>query len=355
MAASPMRQRQLLPEIYMRTLNKLAQSALAAAMGLAFSVGALAADITGAGATFPYAVYTKWAEAYQAATGNRVNYQGIGSSGGIKQIKAKTVNFGGTDAPLNEAELDKTHLVQVPTVMGGVAIVMNVPGISSGKLKLDGVTAADIFRGAITKWDAPAIAKLNPGMKLPGLAITVATRSDGSGTTQVFTSYLAKQSVEFKRDVGADKTVNWPANAVGGKGNPGVAANVQKIKGAIGYVDIADAMKNHMNFVALKNRAGNYIVPNRQSVADAAAGANFKVKGMAPDLLDQAHKNAWPITTATFMLAYEKGDDAAKQKGVVDFFTWSLKNGQKMAEELGFVPLPANVVKMVEAEMTNIK
>ena len=339
----------------MRTFNKLAQGTLAAAMGLAFSISALAADITGAGATFPYAVYTKWAEAYQQATGNKVNYQGIGSSGGVKQIKAKTVDFGGSDAPVKEADLDAAGLIQVPTVMGGVTIVMNVPGVESGKLKLDGVTSADIFRGAITKWNAPAIAKLNPGVKLPDLAITVSHRSDGSGTTYAFTNYLAKQSMAFMRDVGAGNTVNWPANAVGGKGNPGVAANVQKIKGAIGYVDIADAMKNKMDFVALKNKAGNYIVPNQDSVADAAAGANFKVRGMAPDLLDQSHKNAWPITSATYMLAYEKGSDAAKQKGVVDFFTWSLNNGQKMAEELGFVPLPPSVVKMVEAEMKNVK
>ena len=339
----------------MRTLNKLAQGTLAAAMGLAFSVSALAADITGAGATFPYAVYTKWAEAYQAATGNKVNYQGIGSSGGVKQIKAKTVDFGGTDAPVKESDLDAAKLVQVPTVMGGVTIVVNVPGLESGKLKLDGVTAADIFRGAITKWNAPAIAKLNPGVSLPDLAITVSHRSDGSGTTYAFTNYLAKQSIAFKRDVGAGNTVNWPANAVGGKGNPGVAANVQKIKGAIGYVDIADAMKNNMTFVALKNKAGNYIVPSQQSVADAAAGANFKIKGMAPDLLDQTHKNAWPITSATYVLAYEKGTDAEKQKGVVDFFTWSLNNGQQMAADLGFVALPPNVVKMVEAEMKNIK
>jgi len=339
----------------MRTLNKLAQGALAAAMGLAFSVGALAADITGAGATFPYAVYTKWAEAYRAATGNKVNYQGIGSSGGVKQVKAKTVDFGGTDAPVKEADLDAAKLVQVPTVMGGVTIVMTVPGIDSGKLKLDGITAANIFRGAITKWNDPAIARLNPGVTLPNLAITVSHRSDGSGTTYAFTHYLAKQSTAFMREVGAGNTVNWPANGVGGKGNPGVAANVQKIKGAIGYVDIADAMKNKMNFVALKNRSGSYIVPDQAAVADAAAGADFKVRGMAPDLLDQSHKNAWPITTATYVLAYEKGADAGKQKGVVDFFTWSLNNGQKMAEDLGFVALPPNVVKMVEAEMKNIK
>jgi len=334
-----------------RTLLKL--STLAAAMSL--SLSALAVDITGAGATFPYAVYTKWAEAYKGATGNQVNYQGIGSSGGVKQIKAKTVNFGGSDAPLKESELDSMNLVQIPTVMGAVTIVINVPGIESGKLKLDGPTAAEIFRGAITKWNHPAIAKLNPGLKLPDAAITVSHRSDGSGTTYAFSNYLAKQSIAFMRDVGAGNTVNWPVNAVGGKGNPGVAANVQKISGTIGYVDIADAMKNKMTFVALKNKAGNYIVPNQDAVADAAAGADFKVKGMAPDLLDQAHKNAWPITSATYALVYEKGEDAAKQKGVVDFFTWSLNNGQKMAEELGFVPLPANVVKMVEAEMKKIK
>jgi len=339
----------------MRILNKLAQGTLAAAMGLAFSISALAADITGAGATFPYAVYTKWAEAYQTATGNKVNYQGIGSSGGVKQIKAKTVDFGGSDAPVKEEDLDAAGLVQVPTVMGGVTIVINVPGIESGQLKLDGPTAASIFRGAITKWNDPAIVKLNPGVALPDLAITVAHRSDGSGTTFAFSNYLAKQSMAFMREVGAGNTVNWPSNAVGGKGNPGVAANVQKIKGAIGYVDIADAMKNKMNFVALKNKAGNYIVPNQDAVADAAAGANFKVRGMAPDLLDQSHKNAWPITTATYILAYEKGSDAAKQKAVVDFFAWSLNNGQKMAEDLGFVPLPASVVKMVEAEMKSIK
>ena len=334
-----------------RTLLKL--STLVAAMSL--SLSALAVDITGAGATFPYAVYTKWAEAYKAATGNQVNYQGIGSSGGVKQIKAKTVEFGGTDAPVKESDLDAAGLVQVPTVMGGVTIVINVPGIESGKLKLDGTTAADLFRGAIKKWNDPAIAKLNPGLKLPDLAVTVAHRSDGSGTTYAFSHYMAKQSMSFMRDVGAGNTVNWPVNGVGGKGNPGVAANVQKIAGTIGYVDIADAMKNKMNFVALKNKAGNYIVPNQDAVADAAAGANFKVKGMAPDLLDQSHKNAWPITSATYILAYEKGADASKQKGVVDFFTWSLNNGQKMAEDLGFVPLPANVVKMVEAEMKNIK
>lgn len=339
----------------MSFINKFVSSAAVLTLGFGLSASVWAADITGAGATFPYAVYTKWAEAYQGATGNKVNYQGIGSSGGIKQIKAKTVDFGGTDSPLTEEELDSAKLVQVPAVMGGATFVVNLPGVQSGQLKLDGATAADIFRGAIAKWNDPKIAKLNPGLNLPNLAITIAHRSDGSGTTDVVTKYLAKQSVAFMRDVGAGKTVNWPANGVGGKGNPGVAANVSKISGAIGYVDLADAQKNKMIMVALKNKAGNYIVPNQDAVADAASGANFKVRGMAPDLLDQAHKNAWPITTATYILAYEKGADAGKQKGVVDFIAWSLNNGQKMAEDLGFVPLPAGVVKMVEAEMKNIK
>jgi len=339
----------------MFSVKKLATGTMAAAMGLVFSVSALAADITGAGATFPYAVYTKWAEAYKAATGNKVNYQAIGSSGGVKQIRAKTVDFGGSDAPVKADILDTAGLLQVPTVMGGVTIVMNVPGIQSGKLRLDGVTAAEIFRGAITKWNDPAIAKLNPGVKLPNLAITVSHRSDGSGTTYAFTNYLARQSPAFQREVGAGNTGNWPSNAVGGKGNAGVAANVQKIKGSIGYVDIADAMSNNMHFIALKNRAGNYVVPSQQAVADAASGADFKVRGMAPDLLDQTHKNAWPITSATYVLVYEKGANAAKQKGVVDFFTWALNNGQQMAADLGFVALPPNVVKMVEAEMKKIK
>lgn len=239
--------------------------------------------------------------------------------------------------------------------MGGATIVVNLPGVKSGDLKLDGATAANVFSGAIKKWNDPAIASLNPGAKLPDTAITVAHRSDGSGTTYAVTNYLAKQSEAFKSSVGAGTTVNWPANAVGGKGNPGVAANVTKIVGAVGYVDIADAMKNNMTFVALKNKAGKFVLPTQQTIADAAAGADFKVEGMAPDLLDQTHENAWPITSATYVLVYEKGSDAAKQQSVVDFFTWSLNNGQKMAEELGFVALPASVVKMVEAEMKKIK
>ncbi|HRF72710.1 MAG TPA: phosphate ABC transporter substrate-binding protein PstS [Accumulibacter sp.] len=337
-----------------RAFLKFSSVAAAIALGLG-PVAAAAADITGAGATFPYAVYTKWAEAYKAATGGTVNYQGIGSSGGIKQIKAKTVDFGGSDAPLGEADLDAAGLVQVPVVMGGVTIVANVPGIASGQLKLDGPTAANIFRGAIRKWNDPAIARLNPGASLPDTAITIVHRSDGSGTTDVMTNYLARQSAAFMSEVGVGKTVNWPTNGIGGKGNPGVAANVQKIVGTIGYVDYADAKKNGLKFIALSNRSGNFVLPGGDSFKAAADSANFKVKGMAPDLLDQAPKQAWPIVTATYILAYEKGDDATRQQGVVDFFTWALNNGQKMADELDFVALPGSVVKAVEAEMKRIK
>lgn len=319
------------------------------------TVAAMAADVTGAGATFPYAVYTKWADAYKTATGNRVNYQGIGSSGGIKQIKAKVVDFGGTDAPLTRADLIRNGLVQFPAVVGAVTLVANVPGFKAGDLKLDGPTAAKIFSGVITRWNDPAIAAFNPGAKLPNLPITLVHRSDGSGTTFVFTRYLSKQSEDFKRRIGFGTTVSWPSNAVGGKGNPGVAASVKGIRGAIGYVDIADASKNKMNFIALRNKAGNYIVPNQQSVADALAGANFKVRGMAPDLLDQTHVNAWPITSATYILVYQQGRNPDKQQGVVEFFKWSLNNGKAMAEDLGFVPLPDDVVRMVEAELARIK
>jgi len=326
---------------------------IAAAMTL-FAGAAQATDITGAGATFPYAVYTKWAEAYKAVTGNIVNYQGIGSGGGIKQIKAKTVDFAGTDAPLTADDLAGSHLVQFPGVIGGAAIVVNLPGIKANELKLDGVTAADIFRGAISKWNDERIAKLNPGVKLPDLAITICHRSDGSGTTYVFSSYLAKQSEAFKKDVGADKVVNWPANGVGGKGNPGVAASVQKISGAIGYVDYADAKANNLVFVALKNKAGKVVTPTQDAMAAAAANADFKIKTMAPDMLDMPGEKSWPIVSATYVLGYEHAD-AAKQEAVKQFYTWSLRNGQKMAEDLGFVALPPSVVSQVEARMKDMK
>jgi phosphate transport system substrate-binding protein len=338
----------------LRTFRPMA--GLLASVALAsLATATQAADITGAGATFPYAVYSKWAEAYRAATGNRVNYQGIGSAGGIKQIKARTVDFGGTDMPLSQIELDASGLVQFPTVVGAVTVVVNLPGIKSGELKLDGATLARVFGGLVTQWNHADIAAQNPGLKLPALPITLANRSDGSGTTYVFTSYLARQSPQFKRTVGVGTSVNWPVNSVGGKGNPGVAASVRKIRGTIGYVDIADAIKNNMTLVALRNKAGLYIVPNQKSLADTVDGAEFKSKGLIPDLLDQSHANAWPITSATYILAYAKGEDAGKRQDVVDFFKWSLMNGRAMAEEIGFVPLPEHVVRMVETELAKIR
>lgn len=325
---------------------------LAAAMSL--SLSGVAGDITGAGATFPYAVYTKWAEAYKDATGNTVNYQGIGSSGGQKQIKAKTVDFAGSDAPMKIEELEEFHLVQFPAVIGGVTVVFNLPGIESGKVKLDAATLANIFRGAITKWNDSAIAALNPGMTLPSTAITVVHRADGSGTTFVFTNYLALNSVSFRTEVGADKEVNWPKGTLGGKGNAGVAANVLKIAGAVGYVDYADAKKNNMKFAALKNRAGDFVLPSQEAMASAAAKADFKVRGMAPAMLDQPGAATWPIVSATFILGYQQGD-AAKQESVKEFFKWSFENGKTLAEELGFVALPPSVIKLVEAEMANLR
>jgi phosphate transport system substrate-binding protein len=332
-------------------------SRLVGVFGVLASVSALATDITGAGSTFAFPLYAKWAEPYKAATNNGMNYQAVGSSGGIQQIKAKTVDFGGTDAPLTADDLSQSGLVQFPSAMGGVTIVYNLSGMKSGDIKLDGTTAADIFRGAIAKWNDPAIAKLNKGMKLPATDITVVHRSDGSGTTYVFSNYLALQSEGFKKDVGAGKEVNWPAASVGGKGNAGVAANVQKIDGAIGYVDYSDAMQNNMMFVSLKNKAGEAVMPTKEGMAAAATHADFEhAPGMAPNLLDQDGKDSWPIVSATYVLVYGQAQDVAHSKGVLDFFEWSLHHGQALASDLGYVALPDNVVKLVEANWAkNIK
>jgi len=336
-----------------RSFLKLA--GLTAALSLGLAANADAMDVTGAGATFPQAVYSKWAEAYKAASGNTVNYQGIGSSGGIKQIKARTVDFGATDAALTESELAQDHLVQFPAVMGAAVFVANLQNVKSGELKLDGATAADIMRGAIAKWNDARIVALNPGLKLAG-DITLVHRSDGSGTTNLVTNYLAKQSVAFMRDVGAGKEVKWPGNSVGGKGNAGVAASVKKIVGAIGYADYADAVKSGMDLIQLKNRDGQFVQPSVESFKAAAAGADFKhAPGLAPDLIDQHGKNAWPMVTATFILLHEKSPDLAKAKGVLDFFKWSFENGAQMAADLSFVPLPENVTKLVEAEWHHVK
>ena len=339
------------------SMSKQILTTIGLATSLLVSSTVFATDINGAGATFPYAVYTKWAEAYKAETNHIVNYQGIGSSGGIQQIKAKTVDFGATDAPLSDDDLNQAGLVQFPAVMGGVTVVYNLSGFKSGEIKLDGQTAADIFRGAITKWNDPAIANLNKDKKLPDTTITIVHRSDGTGTTFVFSNYLALQSEAFKKEVGAGKEVNWPAASVGGKGNPGVAASVQKIDGAIGYVDFADAMQNKLLFVSLKNKAGKFVLPSKEGMAAAAAHADFEhAAGMAPNLLDQDGATSWPVVSATYILVYGKADEDAREHAVLEFYSWSFKHGQQMAGDLGFVALPDKVIKLVESSWAkNIK
>jgi len=302
----------------------------------------LAQDVTGAGASFPAPVYAKWAEAYKAATGKSVNYQSIGSSGGIKQIKAKTVDFGATDAPMDGAEVAKQGMVQFPAVMGGVVAIYNLDGIASGTLKLDGPVLAEIFMGGITKWNDAKIAALNPGVKLPSRTITVAHRADGSGTTSVFTEYLSMMSKPFADKVGTGKAVKWPADAsVGGKGNAGVAANVQKIRGSIGYVEYAYAKANKLPVALLKNRDGQYVAPDADTFSAAAAAANWaKAPGMALSLNNQPGAKSWPITTATFILMYKQPKDATKSKEALAFFDWAFKSGGKLADELDYVAMP---------------
>jgi len=315
---------------------------------MAFSSAATAADMTGAGATFPYPVYAKWAESYKAATGNGLNYQSVGSGAGIKQIKAKTVDFGASDKPLSSAELDADGLMQFPAIMGGVVAVVNLDGITPGQLKLTGPVIGDIYLGKITLWNDAAIAALNPGVKLPATEITVVHRADGSGTTFLFTDFLSKTNAEFKTKIGADAAVKW-AVGVGGKGNEGVAANVQRIKGSIGYVEWAYAKKNKMSHTQLKNKDGNYLQPDDEFFKAAAASAEWtKTPGFAVVLTDQAGKNSWPITGVSYILMHKAQADANKGKEVIKFFEWAFKNGGAAATELDYVPLPASVVKLVQ-------
>ena len=309
--------------------------------------------LNGAGASFPYPVYSQWAHKYNELSGVKVNYQSIGSGGGIAQIKAKTVDFGGTDEPLKPEDLEKSGLVQFPTVMGGVVPVLNVPGLESGKLKLDGPTLAAIFMGKVSKWDDAAIQKLNPDLKLPSQAITVASRTDGSGTTFIFTSYLAAVSPEFKEKVGAGKAVKWPAaNSIGGKGNEGVAGQVKAVSGAIGYVEYAYAFQNKIPYALLKNQAGKFVSPSIESFQAAAANADWSKapKGFSLMLNNQPGEASWPIVGATYIMVYKDYADAAKGTAILKFFDWGYKHGADMAKNLHYVPLPDNVVKLVEAE-----
>lgn len=315
-----------------------------------FGLAVHAADFTGAGATFPFPIYAKWAEAYKQKTGTSMNYQSIGSGAGIKQIRARTVDFGATDAPLEGDELVKAGLVQFPAVIGGVVPVVNLEGIKPGELKLTGRVIADIYFGKIKKWNDKAIADLNPGVKLPDENITVVRRSDGSGTTFLWTDYLSKVSPEWKEKVGASTAVAWP-EGVGGKGNEGVASYVQRIKGAIGYVEYAYAKRNRMSHAALKNKDGQFVQPEEATFQAAAGYADWKAEpGFYQILTEQPGKTTWPITGASFILLPVNSDKPGSTQEVMKFFDWAFKNGQKMASELDYVALPDNVVKLVAEE-----
>ncbi|QWE01243.1 phosphate ABC transporter substrate-binding protein PstS [Polynucleobacter sp. JS-Mosq-20-D10] len=303
---------------------------------------AFAADMTGAGATFPYPIYAKWAEAYKAKTGSNLNYQSIGSSGGVKQIKAKTVDFGATDNPVKFEELEKDGMVQFPAIIGGVVPVINVEGVKPYELKLSPDTLSDIFQGIIVNWNDKRIVLNNPGMKMPDLPITVVHRADGSGTTAIFTNYLAKVSQNWKDAVGEGAAVKWPAvSSVGGKGNEGVAANVSRVKGAIGYVEYAYAKKNKMISVSMKNKDGQFVQPDDITFAAAAAGTDWsKIPGMGTFITNAAGAKSWPITGASFILLYKNPENKSNAAEVIKFFDFAFKDGKKMAEELDYVPMP---------------
>ncbi len=322
---------------------------LIAAIGVTVAFGAAqAADITGAGATFPYPIYAKWAEAYKKSSGNGLNYQSIGSGGGIKQIKAKTVDFGASDMPLKAEELEAEGLTQFPAIIGGVVPVVNLDGIAPGKMKMTGDVLAAIYMGKITKWNAPEIAAINAGLKLPAEDITVVHRSDGSGTTFLWTDYLSKVNAEFKTAVGSSTAVKWPVG-VGGKGNEGVASSVKQIRNSIGYVEYAYVKKNKMVYTMLKNADGQFAEPDDENFKAAAAGADWsKAPGMYLVLTNQPGKITWPITGASFILMHKSQAEAEKGKEVLKFFDWALKNGGAMAAELDYVSLPAPVVKLIE-------
>jgi phosphate transport system substrate-binding protein len=309
---------------------------------------ASAAEISGAGATFPYPIYAKWADAYKKETGIGLNYQSIGSGGGIKQIKAKTVTFGASDAPLPGKDLDKYGLVQFPMVMGGIVPVVNLEGVKAGDLVLDGPTVANIFLGNITKWNDAAIAKLNPGAKLPSKAIAVVHRSDGSGTTFNFSYYLGDVSADWKANVGVGKSLQWPVG-IGAKGNEGVANNVGNTAGSIGYVEYAYALQNKLTYTKMMNKSGKTVSPTADAFAAAAANADWKSEpGYGVILANQPGDNSWPMTAATWILMYKKAKDPAATTEALKFFAWSYKDGGKMAEELDYVPMPENVVQSVE-------
>jgi phosphate transport system substrate-binding protein len=322
--------------------------ALAAVLAAAVVAPATAADISGAGATFPYPVYAKWADAYKKATGIGLNYQSIGSGGGIKQIKARTVTFGASDAPLTGADLDKSGLAQFPMVMGGIVPVVNLPGIKPGELVIDGATLARIFMGDIKRWDDPALKKLNPDAKLPNQAIAVVHRSDGSGTTFNFTYYLSDVSADWKSKVGSATSVQWPVG-IGAKGNEGVANNVANTRGSVGYVEYAYALQNKLTYTKMINKAGKAVAPTSEAFQAAAANADWKSKpGYGVILANQPGAQSWPMTATTWILIYKQPSDPAATGGALTFFAWAYKKGDAMAQSLDYVPMPDSVVRDIE-------
>ena len=327
-------------------------SALAAAgvVALALHAPASAADISGAGATFPYPIYAKWADSYKKETGNGLNYQSIGSGGGIKQITARTVTFGASDMPLQPAELDKIGVIQFPTVMGDIVPVVNLDGIKSNELTIDGATLAKIYLGEIKKWDDPAIKKLNPNAKLPSQAIALVHRSDGSGTTFIFTNYLSKVSPEWKDKVGSSTSVEWPGG-IGAKGNEGVANGVMQTKGSIGYVETAYAKQNKLTTTKMVNKDGKTVEATPDAIMSAAAGADWaKAPGFYMILTDEPGAKSWPIAGATFILVPKQPKDIAATKEALKFFEWAYKNGDDMAKGLDYIPMPDNVVSLIQAK-----
>ena len=324
------------------------KSITTAIAAIALSTAAYAADITGAGSTFAYPIVSKWSDSYKTATGNQVNYQSIGSGAGIKQIQAKTVTFGATDMPLGLEDLLKYRFVQWPEIMGGIVLAINVEGIKSGELVLDGTTIADIYLGKIKKWNDAAITKLNPAVKLPDAPITVVRRSDGSGTSFNFTNYLSKVSADWKNGPGEGAAIEWPVG-VGAKGNDGVASNVQQSKNSIGYVEYAYAKQNKLTTTKMINAAGKTVEPTVKSFSSAAAKADWNsVPGFGVVLTNQLGDDSWPLTAATFVLMYSEPSDTTASRDAIAFFNWAFENGNKSAEELDYIPMPANVVKEIK-------
>ncbi len=328
-------------------------TASALTLGLFAGQSVLAQDITGAGASFPAPIYSKWAAEYNKATGRKVNYQSVGSGAGIKQIDAKTVDFGASDMPLKDEDLAQKNQLQFPTVIGGVVPVVNIAGVAPGQLKLTGELIADIYLGKITKWSDPAVKALNPSVKLPDDAISVVRRSDGSGTTFLFTNYLSKVNAEWKEKVGDGTAVNWPTGA-GGKGNEGVAAFVTRLPNSIGYVEYAYVKQNKMVYAQLKNSAGNFVSPDDTAFKAAAAGADW-TKSFYQVLTNQAGKDSWPLTGATFILMHKVQDKPENGSAALKFFDWAYKNGDKTADDLDYVPMPDKVKDVIRKSWGQIK